>query len=120
MKSDQNINDALLIFASAMLAIAIKVLRATERPSKTVFFGEVLIGVSFCWVIAPALQEYYGLSTKVTCALAWVSSYFSGLILKAAEEVLKESLKSFAEVIRAYFAAFLSRAKSKRKGGDES
>ena len=92
---NESLNDTLAIFASAMTAVATRLVRATAKPSKTVITGEILIGLAFCFFLAPAVQEYYGLSVKAICAMTWAGSYFSGLLLAASEKILLGYVKKF-------------------------
>ena len=91
---NEQINEYLAYFVSGMAAVVSRLVRATERPSRSVIMGEVLIGLAFCFILAPALQEYYGLSTKAVCAITWAGSYFSGVILQGVEAVIKDRLKA--------------------------
>ena len=124
MKQDQQINELLAVFASAMIAVSARLMSAVERPSKAIAVSEILVGLGFCFFLAPALQEHYKLSVKETCGIVWVSSYFSGLILKAGEDAIKSyssiMLKLGGETIKAYFSSLKSWAKTiKRKDGDD-
>ncbi len=93
---NDQLNEYIAYFFSGMTAVMARIIRATERPSKSVVMGEVLIGLAFCFILAPAAQEHYGLSTKAVCAMTWAGSYFSGIILKGVENVIK----SYLEAIR--------------------
>ena len=89
---DEQLNEYLSYFLSGMTAVMARLIRASERPSKSVIIGEVLIGLAFCFIFAPAIQEHYGLSTKAVCVMTWAGSYFSGLILKGVETAIKSHL----------------------------
>ena len=89
MTTPPEFDDKMAIFASAMSAVALKLVRATARPSIPVVVGEVLLGLTFCFIIAPAVQEYYHLSLKLICALTWIGALFSGILLQGAENVIK-------------------------------
>jgi len=95
MKPSQEINDLLAIFFSGMTAVAIRLVRAIEKPSRPVIIGEVLVGLAFCFIIAPAAQERYSLSIKAVCAMTWAGAYFSGLLLQGAERILKGYVEKF-------------------------
>ena len=89
MTTPPEYDEKMAIFASAMSAIALKLIRATSRPSFPVVVGEILLGLTFCFIIAPAVQEYYNLSLKIICALTWIGALFSGILLQGAESVIK-------------------------------
>jgi hypothetical protein len=95
---NEQLNEYLAYFLSGMTAVMSRLIRATERPSKSVILGEVLIGLAFCFILAPAVQEKFGLSTKAVCAITWAGSYFSGLILKGIENIIKSHLDSLKKL----------------------
>lgn len=85
----QEIKDLFVLFLCAMTAVCTRIVKAVDRPSKMFIFGEVLIGLAFCFFLAPAVKEHWSLSIQATCAITWVGSYFSGLVLKGLEEIIK-------------------------------
>lgn len=82
-------DEKMAIFVSAMSAVALKLVRTASRPSVPVVVGEVLVGLAFCFIIAPAVQEYYNLSLKVICAFTWIGALFSSVLLQGAENTIK-------------------------------
>lgn len=96
MKPSQEINELMALFASAMIAVATKLIKASKKPSLLVIIGEVLIGLAFCFILAPAMQEYFGLSIRVVCAMTWVGAYFSGILLTGAESVIRDYFSKIA------------------------
>jgi hypothetical protein len=89
MKLNQELNELIAIFSSGMIAVAVRLFKATEKPSVIFVIGELLIGLSFCFVLAPAVQEHFALSTKSICAITWAGCFFSGMVLKQLEALIK-------------------------------
>jgi len=93
MTPPADLDEKIAVFASAMAAVTLKLVRATTRPSVAVIAAEVLIGLAFCFILAPAVQEHWNLSLKVVCAFTWIGALFSGILLQGAEVYIKAWLE---------------------------
>jgi FtsH-binding integral membrane protein len=91
----QELKDVFVLFACAMTAVVTRIIKSTNKPSKMFIFGEILIGLAFCFFLAPAVQLQWSLSIQATCAITWVGAYFSGLVLKCLEDLIKAYFTSF-------------------------
>lgn len=100
MKDPSTINELLSLFCASMAAVISKLLKAAVRPSLTVIIAEVIVGCSFCFIIAPALAEWYGLSIKVACLFAWIGSYFSSLLIKSGEDIIQAWVSDIKKAFR--------------------
>jgi hypothetical protein len=85
----QELKDLFVLFVCAMTAVVTRIIKSTNKPSKMFIFGEILIGLAFCFFLAPAVQLQWNLSIQATCAITWVGAYFSGLVLKCLEDLIK-------------------------------
>ena len=91
----QEVKDLFVLFVCAMTAVVTRIVKATHKPSKMFIFGEILIGLAFCFFLAPAVQEQWNLSIQATCAITWVGASFSGLVLKCLEDLIKAYFTKF-------------------------
>jgi len=93
MTPPPDLDEKMAVFASAMAAVTLKLVKATTRPSVAVIIAEVLLGLAFCFILAPAVQEHYNLSLKAVCAFTWIGALFSGILLQGAEVYIKAWLE---------------------------
>ena len=87
--SNNHVSDWIVLLLSSMSAVIVRLIKAAEKPSKSVVIGELILGLVFCFILAPAVQEYFALSLKAVCAITWAGAYFSGLVLKGMENIIK-------------------------------
>ncbi len=100
MKPDQQINELLALFLAGFSAMIAKLIKAGTNPSWQVVLVEVSIGCFFCFILAPAAKVHWGLGIEMTCFLAWVGSYFSGIILQGAESIIKTWFAQVRDVLK--------------------
>lgn len=86
---NKELSELFTLFLCAMTAVTARIIKASEPPSKAVIMGEILIGLAFCFILAPAIKEHFGLSDKQIYAITWAGAYFSGLVLQGIENILK-------------------------------
>jgi hypothetical protein len=85
----KELSEYFTLFLCAMTAVAARIIKASEPPSKAVIFGEILIGLAFCFILAPAIKEYFSLSDREIYAITWAGAYFSGIVLQGIENIIK-------------------------------
>lgn len=92
----KELSELFTLFLCAMTAVTARIIKASEPPSKPVIIGEILIGLAFCFILAPAIKEHFGLSDKQIYAITWSGAYFSGLVLQGIENIIRGYLDKIA------------------------
>ncbi len=88
MDQNSNLFEQLALFAASMIAVILRLLQQAEHSIIGAII-EVVVGITFAFVIAPWISESYDLSTRSACFIAWAGTYFNHRLFKGADGIIQ-------------------------------